>query len=123
MSISPQISECTVSAIVGNYLTLTEAAKRLPRTNGRRIHSSTLWRWCRKGCRGVRLPYVRVGRSLMISEDGLFRFFTELAKQDETSGSSDFKSTRRHRHRQTNLHRQRAIQESEAILRKAKIIA
>jgi hypothetical protein len=59
----------------------------------------------------------------MISEDGLFRFFTELAKQDETSGSSDSKSTRRHRHRQTNLHRQRAIQESEAILRKAKIIA
>jgi len=104
------------------YLTLSQAAKRLPRTNGRRIHSSTLWRWCRKGCKGVRLPYFRVGRSIMVTEDGLNRFFTELAKVDDTSGSSNFKSNRRKRRRPTNLKRQRAIQESEVILRRAKIL-
>jgi len=104
------------------YLTLSAAAKRLPRTNGRRIHTSTLWRWCRKGCKGVHLPYFRVGRSIMVTEDGLNRFFTELAKVDDTSGSSNFKSNRRKRRRPTNLKRQRAIQESEVILRRAKIL-
>jgi hypothetical protein len=106
---------------IQGLLTLSQAAKRLPRTNGRRIHSSTLWRWCRKGCKGVRLPYFRVGRSIMVTEDGLNRFFTELAKLDyERSRSSKLK--RRRRPRNYDTHRQRAIQESEAILRRAKIL-
>jgi len=104
------------------YMTLPEAAKRLPRSTGRRIHSSTLWRWCRKGCHGVRLPYFRIGRSIMVTEEGLNRFFSELAKADEPSGSSNFKSSRRRRRRPSIPQRQRAIQESEAILRKAKIL-
>ncbi|HOT74124.1 MAG TPA: hypothetical protein PLX18_12200 [Anaerohalosphaeraceae bacterium] len=120
MSIGPQCSEGTIPAAVGNYLTLSQAAKILPQVNGRRIHTSTLWRWTR-GLRGVYLQYVRIGRFIMVTEDGLHRFFTELAKLDyERSHSS--KLNRRKRRRQTDLQQQRAIQESEAILRKAKII-
>jgi len=102
------------------YLTLSEATKILPRINGRHIHTSTLWRWTR-GLRGVYLQYVRIGRFIMITEDGLYRFFKELAKRDyERSRSSKLK--RRRRPRNYDTHRQRAIQESEAILRRAKIL-
>ena len=105
-----------------NYMTLSEVAKHLPRLNGRKVHVATLWRWCRKGCHGVHLQYFCIGRSIMVTEAGLNRFFTELAKVDDTSGSSNFKSNRRKRRRPTNLKRQRAIQESEVILRRAKIL-
>lgn len=101
-------------------LTLSQAAKILPCKNGRRIHPSTLWRWTR-GLRGVCLQYVRVGRLIMITEDWLHHFFTELAKLDyERSRSPKLKRRRRCRHYDSQ--RQRAIQESKALLRKAKIL-
>lgn len=64
-------------------LSLTEAAKVLPRVNGKRPAVSTLWRWCRKGLRGVRLDYIRVGRKIATSREALNRFFTALADADE----------------------------------------
>ena len=45
-------------------LSLTEATKVLSRLNGKRSAISTRWRWCRKGLRGVRLEYIRLGRSI-----------------------------------------------------------
>lgn len=57
----------------------------------------------------------------MVTEDGLNRFFTELAKVDDEDSHLS-KPKLRKRRRPTNLKRQRAIQESEAILRKAKIL-
>jgi hypothetical protein len=101
-------------------LTLSQAAKILPRNNGRYIHTSTLWRWTR-GLRGVYLQYVRVGRFIMITEDWLHQFFTELMKQD-LARSRCSKLKRRRRPRNYDTQRQRAIQESESILRKAKIL-
>lgn len=59
-------------------LTLTEATKVLPRLNGRRPAISTLWRWCRKGLRGVRLEYIRIGRNIATSREALSRFFNAL---------------------------------------------
>ena len=64
-------------------LTLTEAAKVLPRVNGRKPAVSTLWRWCRRGLRGVRLDYLRIGRNIVTSPQALHRFFTALAEADE----------------------------------------
>ncbi len=108
---------------LGQYLTLTEAAKRLPRSNGRRVHTSTLWRWCRKGCCGIKLQYVRIGRSIRVTEDGLNHFFTELAKRDaQTSGPSNVKFTRRRRRQSTAAQRQAAQRDAEAVLRRAKIL-
>ena len=52
-------------AIIGSdeeLITLTEAAKHLPKVDGKKVSICTLWRWCRKGMRGVFLEYVRVGR-------------------------------------------------------------
>jgi len=55
-------------------LTLTEVSKLLPSFKGGRIHVSTLWRWCRKGCKGVRLEYSRLGSRIVTSRPALKRF-------------------------------------------------
>lgn len=63
-------------------LSLTEVTKVLPTVNGRRPSIATLWRWCRRGLRGVRLEYVRVGRNIATSKEALNRFFNALAAAD-----------------------------------------
>lgn len=103
-----------------NLLTLSQASKRLPRVNGKRIHVSTLWRWCRKGLKGICLEYSRVGRSIMVSEAALNQFFTSLAQADaEQTDSHDFKP-RPKRRRPGN--RQASIDEANTVLRKARIL-
>jgi hypothetical protein len=118
-----RLADCPITTSLAPYLTLAEAAKRLPRNNGRRVHTSTLWRWCRKGCHGVRLHYVRVGRSIRVTETGLNHFFTELTKQDTSvPASTAMGKSRRKRRRTTDAQRQAAQQDAEAILRRAKIL-
>lgn len=65
-----------------DLLGLTEATKVIPKINKNRIARSTLWRWCRKGLRGVHLDYVRVGRDIATSREALNRFFVALAETD-----------------------------------------
>ncbi len=60
-------------------LSLTDAAKALPPIDGRRPHTSTLWRWCRKGVRGIRLEHVRLGNRVCTSREALVRFSQRLA--------------------------------------------
>jgi len=69
---------------IGELITLREAAKLVP-TNGRRVHTSTLWRWCIKGCRGARLEHLRAGARIVTSRAALLKFFEELTKQDHIS--------------------------------------
>ena len=54
----------------GNLLLLKDAAKRLPS----RPHVSTLWRWHKRGCRGIRLETVVIGGQRYTSEGALQRF-------------------------------------------------
>lgn len=64
-------------------ISLKQAAKSIPTFDGNSIHAGTVWRWCRKGLRGVRLEYVRCGRRIATSEEALNRFFNKLTKLDE----------------------------------------
>lgn len=106
----------------GPYLTLTDATKILPRKNGSRIHPSTLWRWCRLGCKGIRLQYVRVGRAVMVTESGLNQFFLSLAASDFTQKSRpEHRPAIRKRH-QRPQYRQAAIDDANAILVRAGIL-
>ena len=73
MSISLQSEVC---------LSLTEAAKNVPPIDGRRPHASTVWRWCRKGLRGVRLEHTRLGHRVVTSAEALQRFTDSLAELD-----------------------------------------
>lgn len=106
----------------GPYLTLTDATKILPRKNGSRIHPSTLWRWCRLGCKGIRLQYVRVGRAVMVTESGLNQFFSSLAAVDFTQKSQPEHRPTIRKRQQRSQYRQTAIDEANAILVRAGII-
>ena len=64
-------------------LSLAEAARAVPPIDGKRPHISTVWRWIRKGSKGVRLSHARVGHRICTSEEALGRFFVDLAKADE----------------------------------------
>ena len=63
-----------------DLLTLAEAARVLPRLGGKKPHTSTLWRWCAKGLRGVRLEHARVGHRVVTSRQALDRFSRRLAE-------------------------------------------
>ncbi len=102
-------------------LTLTEAAKLLPRLNGKRIATTTLWRWATSGIRGVRLETRRLGRRVVTSVEALDRFSAALAAlppeprpriQRRRATTSQPRSERQ---------RARAMERAEAVLDKAGI--
>jgi len=62
-----------------DLLTLAEAAKRIPG----RPHTTTIWRWCRRGHRGITLPYRRLGRRILIDPYDVDRFAQRLAELDQ----------------------------------------
>ena len=104
-----------------DYLPLAEAAKRMPRgTNGRKVHVSTIWRWCRRGCRGIKLRYYRVGRTIMVTETTLQQFFSALAKVDAEQADSNNYKPRPKRSRPGN--RQASIDQANDVLRNAGIL-
>ena len=75
-----------------NILSLSEAAKALPAFNGKRHHTASVWRWCRKGivrnAKRVTLRYVRVGRRIGIPREALDEFFVALVEADTVEDSS-----------------------------------
>ena len=106
--------------MTSDLLTLSQAAKQLPRVNGRKVHTSTLWRWCRRGCKGIKLQYYRIGRTIMTTEVALDQFFTALAKADaEQIDSSNYKP--RHKRRRPG-NRQASIDQANDVLRNAGIL-
>ncbi len=103
-------------------ITLTEAAKLLPKINGKRPAICTLWRWCRKGLRGVFLQYIRVGRKICVTRRAMLRFFTELAQLDQRVPPDTRSQPRALKRRPiTSRQRQRALAEADAILEEAGI--
>ncbi len=62
-------------------LSLAEAARFLPRVNGKRPCTSTLWRWAVKGIRGgIHLEFGRLGGKVITSPRALNEFVAALAK-------------------------------------------
>ena len=103
-------------------ITLSEAAKCLPKVNGKKPAICTLWRWCRKGLRGIFLEYVRVGRKICTTREALLRFFTDLAEIDERIEPDRYaKPASLKRRPITSRERQRALAEADAILKEAGI--
>jgi hypothetical protein len=119
----------SIDAVIGHdeeLITLTQAAKCLPRIDGRKVSVCTLWRWCRKGLRGVFLRYVRVGRRVCTTQTALLQFFTALAELDQPSQRQAATSTRSQprifkRRPISSSQRQRALAEADAVLERAGI--
>ncbi len=68
---------------------LSDVAALLPRLHGKRLHSSTLWRWTTKGVRGVRLEYIGLGGRLLTSVEAVVRFAAKLAELDQQPANDD----------------------------------
>ena len=71
-----------IDATKEQLLSLSEAACKVPRVSKKKVSTSTLWRWCRRGLHGVKLEYAKVGRRIATSEEALARFFAAGAASD-----------------------------------------
>ena len=68
--------------------TFNEAAAWLPRVGGKRLSTSTVWRWARKGIKGVRLEVRRVGSRFLTSHEALDRFTKALGEPSLASDNT-----------------------------------
>lgn len=100
-------------------LTFSEAAKALPKINGRKPHASTLWRWARKGLFGIRLETRRVGSRFCTSRQALERFAAALAEVEVQPRKISVRPTVLKPKDRTDKQRARAIADAERRLREA----
>ena len=117
-------SNATGLAVLDNIeslVTLSQAAKLLPKVGGNHIHTSTLWRWCKKGLRGIYLDYGCRGRTIVTTPDALCRFFAALAQSETTPLPTPVSRRRRLRPR-TSDQRRREIEQANSILINAGIL-
>ncbi len=81
------------------------------RRRGRKIHTSTVFRWVQVGLRGIRLEAIRVGGTRCTSEAALRRFFERLSAADPLCGGpgpavrSPVAAARGHRRAEAELKR------------------
>ena len=75
----------SVSVLEGEeLLTFAEAARRLPRRRGgAKTAVSTLWRWSKRGSRGVILRVVRVGGNVYVPHSALIEFIEQRSAVDQ----------------------------------------
>lgn len=83
-------------------LTLLEVTKALPSFNGKRLHVSSVWRWARRGVKGVKLETRRIGARYVTSMEALERFTKALSEIEPDSPTQ-----RRAKHLPTPSERQR----------------
>lgn len=88
----------SISVLQGEeLLTFTEAASVLPRRRGgAKTAISTLWRWSKRGSRGVVLETVHVGGNVYVSRDALGDFIAKRSRV-EAAPQSPCPTTASHR--------------------------
>lgn len=67
---------------MSEYMTLTKAATKY-RIGGYNLSATTLWRWCKKGVGGRKMPHVKVGRRYLVTDEALTQFLDALATDQE----------------------------------------
>lgn len=77
----PDAATPTIDIRSEELFTLSELARQLPRRRGRRpVSPSTLYRWWRRGLRGVHLEVLQVGGTACSSREAMQRFFERLGR-------------------------------------------
>ena len=99
-------------------LSLSDATKALPSLGGKRLHPSTIWRWCKHGLGGVRLEYARLGKRIITTHEAIGRFAQALADANDKPRGPKLDDTPKPR---TDKRRQRDIDTAENELAKAGI--
>lgn len=59
-------------------ISLAEAADLLPRRGGRKVSTTSLWRWCDRGIQGIQLEHTRVGGGIFTSKGSLEKFLAAV---------------------------------------------
>ncbi len=96
--------------------TFSEIAAVLPRINGKKIHVSTLHRWCRRGVRGVQLEFRMLGGRMLTSVEAVERFSRQLAECERQPRPYARRSTR-----EDSRRREERINQAQRILDEAGI--
>lgn len=85
--------EMTINIATETIISLTAAAKRLPRLrNDRPVSATTIWRWYRAGIRGVNLETIIIGGTRATSVEALDRFLAEINGQPVQLGTRDMRT-------------------------------
>ena len=79
----------TIDPITETLVKLAEVPRLtwMPRPRRKRLHTSTIFRWTKRGLRGVVLETIRIGGTLYTSEEALLRFF-DRQSSSETAGEA-----------------------------------
>lgn len=64
---------------MSNNITLVQAAQTLPKINGKKPCAVTVWRWARKGVRGVKLETEQIGGRLVTTAEAVERFLAKVS--------------------------------------------
>ena len=66
-------------------ISISDTPKHLPRRpNGKTVHVSVVYRWLKKGIKGIRLESARIGRCTYTSLEALQRWSDALTNADES---------------------------------------
>ena len=77
-------------------LTFADVARALPKdSRGRRVATSTIWRWANKGLGGRRLRCIRMGRRSATTWPWLLEFFGEGSDTAESAANQPNVAARR----------------------------
>ncbi len=101
-------------------ISFTQAAAYLPRRFGRKVHSSSIWRWARRGISGIQLECCRLRARFYTSAEALDRFADRLSRLPPNRGDKSDGKAIEPRPRTESEHQQ-AIWEAEKRLEDAGI--
>lgn len=65
-----------------DLLTFSQAARYLPKRNGKSVHGTTLWRWAVHGHKGIKLEALRTPSGWFTTVAAVQRFLVLLANQN-----------------------------------------
>ena len=91
LALSPGIEFASIDPFTEDVFPLSQTPKRL---RGRRVHSSTVFRWVKRGIRGHRLETIKIGGVICTSENALRRFFNSLSNEKTLTIQKPFATTK-----------------------------
>jgi hypothetical protein len=100
-----------------SLMSIPDAAKHLGKLTGQKPHVSTLWRWCLKGCRGVKLESICIGGKRFVTRTAIERF-VEKSTAKQTPSDVTVVSITPHAPPHVVRHNERRRAEIEAARRK-----
>ncbi len=102
-SSQPELSD---SPLTEELVRLSDVPKHLPRNrNGKKIGTSTVYRWSTKGVRGIRLACWQLPSGRVTSLEAVTRFLLALTEQRQSVPPAQFSTPRRRKRQAQKIER------------------